>query len=169
MSSRLSPHFIIGTSPHLSIGAYRDATSTAGQHRHRVIAWPDRFQSPVRSPRPTGSAPNPFQFDTRIGKSAGQSDESDEEQGSQNDAQLRRASESSGSEDTPVLPNTPVDSEIAYLDGAVPIGILASHAISSSRDNAGATSDETPKMGKANDAAEGDDVACLCSFSVALQ
>jgi len=110
----------------------------------------------VRSPRPTGSASNPFQLDTRAGKSAGHSDESDEEQGSQNHGQPRRAS--SGSEDTPVSPNTLVDSEIdPYPDDAVPIGLLASLAISSS------TSDKTPKTGKANDAAEDDDIVRLCS------
>jgi len=150
----------------LSIEAYRNATSTSDQHRQNVIAWLDRLQSSVRSPRPTGSASNPFQLDTR--KSAGQSDESDEEQGSQNHEQPRRAS--SGSEDTPVSPNTLVDSEIdPYPDDAVPIGLLASLAISSSRDNAGTTSDKTPKMGKANDAAEDDDIVRPYSFSVALQ
>ena len=152
----------------LSIEAYRNATSTADQHRQNVIAWLDRLQASVRSPRPTGSASNPFQLETRAGKSAGQSDESDEEQGSQNHAQPRRAS--SGSEDTPVSPNTLVDSEIdPYPDDAVPIGLLASLAISSSRDSAGAAADKTSKAGKANAAAEDDDIVRLYSFSMASQ
>jgi len=133
-----------------------------------VIAWLDQPQSSVCSPRPAGSASNPFQLDTRAGKSAGQPDESDEEQGSQNHGQTRRAS--SGSEDTPVSPNTLVDSEIdPYLDDAVPIGLLASLAISSSRDNAGTTQTKRPETGKANDAAEDDDIVRLYSFPVALQ
>jgi len=111
----------------LSIEAYRNATSTSDQHRRNVIAWLDRLQSFVRSPRPTGSASNPFKLDTGAGKSAGQSDE---KQGLlQNHEQPRRAS--SGSEDTPVSPNTLVESEIdPYPDDAVPIGLLASLAIS---------------------------------------
>jgi hypothetical protein len=133
-----------------------------------VIAWLDRLQASVRSPRPTGTASNPFQLEARAGKSAGQSDESDEEQGSQNHAPPRRAS--SGSEDTPVSPNTLVDSEIdPYPDDAVPIGLLASLAISSSRDNTGATADKTPKAGKANAAAEDDDIVRLRSFSATLR
>ena len=103
----------------------------------------------------------------RAGKSAGQSGESDK-QGSQNHAQPRRVS--LGLEDTPVLPNTIVDSEFdPYLDGAVPIGLLASLSISLSRYNAGAMSDKTPKTCKANDAAEDHDIVRLYSFSVALQ
>ena len=122
----------------------------------------------MRSPRAAGSASNPFPPDTRAGKSAGHSDESDEEQGSQNHAQPRRGA-SSGSEDTPVSPNTLVDSEIdPYPDDAVPIGLLASLAISSSRDNAGSATDKTPKTGKANAAAEDDDIVRPFSFSVAL-
>jgi len=67
-----------------------------------------------------------------------------------------------GSEDIPASPNTLVDSEIdPYPDDAVPIGLLASLATSSLRDNTGATSDKTPKTGEGNTAAEGDDVVCL--------
>ena len=132
-----------------------------------MIAWLDRLQSSVRSPRPAGSASNAFQLDARAGKSAGHSDESDEEQGSQNHAQPRRAS--SGSEDTPVSPNTLVDSEIdPYPDDAVPIGLLASLAISSSKDNAGATADRTSKTNKGNAASEEDEIVRLSSFSAAL-
>jgi len=128
-----------------------------------VIAWLDRLQSSVRSPRSSRPASNAFRLDTRANKSEGQSDESDEEQGSQNHEQPRRAS--SGSEDTPVSPNTLVDSKIdPYLDDAIPIGLLASLSISLSRDNA----DKTPKTGEANAAAEDDDSVRLYSFSVAL-
>ena len=107
----------------LSIEAYRNATSSPNQHRQNMIAWLDRLQASVRSPRPTGSTSNPFQLEARAGKSVGQSDESDEEQGSQNHAQPRCAS--SGSEDTPVSPNTPVDSEIdPYRTMLSPLGSL---------------------------------------------
>jgi len=133
-----------------------------------VIAWLDRLQSSVHSPRLSGTASNPFQLDARGGKSAGQSNESDEEQGSQNHGQPRRAS--SGSENAPVSPNRLVHSEIdPYPDDAVPIGLLASLTIGLSRDKAGAASDKTPKTGKATDAAKDDDIVHLYSCSVALQ
>jgi hypothetical protein len=104
------------------------------------------------------------------GKSAGQSDELDEEQGTQNHAQPCHGCASSDSEDTPVSPNTLVDSEIErYPDDAVLIGLLARLAISSSRDNTGATADKTSKAGKANAAAEGDDIVRPHPFSVALK
>jgi len=55
-----------------------------------------------------------------------------------------------------------VDSEIdSYPDDAVPIGLFASLAISSLKDKTAATSDKTPKTGKANTAAEGDGVVRL--------
>lgn len=129
-----------------------------------MIAWLDRLQSSMRSP---GTASSPFQFDTRAGKSAGQSHESDSGQRTQNHAQRRHAS--SSSEDTPVSRNTIVASEIdPYSDDGVPIGPLASFTISSSRDNTSPTADKTPKTGKANAAAENREIVRLYSLSVAL-
>ena len=110
-SSRLSPpSFIIRTSPRLLIDLYRNATSTASQHRQTVTTWLDRLQSSVRPPHPTGSSSNPFHLNMRAGKRVGQSDESDKEQGSQNHAQPLRAS--LGLEGTAISPNILVDSEI---------------------------------------------------------
>jgi|SRR6267142_1649675 len=146
----------------LSIEAYRNATSSADQHRQNVIAWLDRLQTSVRSPGRAGTATNPFQLDTRVGKSGGQSDESDEDQGSQKHAQPRRAS--SGSDDTPVSPNTLVESDIdPYPDDAVPIGLLANLAISSSRDTAGAA---TEKTRKANNSTDDDEVVRVYRFLI---
>ena len=124
MSSRLSPpSFIIATSPHVLIGAYCNATSTASQHQQTMIAWLDRLQSSVHSPRPTGSSSNPFHLDTHAGKHVGQSDESEKEQGSQNLAQPLHVS--SGLEGVPVSPNTLIDSEIdPYPDMPSPLGSL---------------------------------------------
>lgn len=48
-------------------------------------------------------------------------------------------------------------------------GLLASLAIRSSTDNAGATSGKAPKTGKANAAAEQHEIVRLYTFSVALQ
>ena len=145
----------------LSIQAYRNATSSSDQHRQNVIAWLDRLQSSVRSPVRAPSATNPFQLDARAGKAGGQSDESDEDQASQRHAQPRRAS--SGSEDTPVSPNTLVESDIdPYPDDAVPLGLLASLAISSSRD---ATSAATDKSRKVNVSAEDDEVVRVTFLS----
>jgi hypothetical protein len=108
----------------------------------------------VRSP----TATNPFQLDTRPGK-GGQSDESDEEQASQKHVQARPAS--SGSGDAPLSPNTLVESDIdPYPDDAVPIGLLASLAISS-RDTPGVATDKTHK---GNATADDDDVVRLYSF-----
>jgi hypothetical protein len=112
--------------------------------------------APVRS----GTAANPFQFDTRAGKGGGQSDESDEEHASQKDVQGRPAS--SGSGDAPLSPNTLVESDIdPYPDDAVPIGLLASLAISS-RD----TGVAVDKTRKGNATADDDAVVRLCFLSV---
>jgi hypothetical protein len=110
-----------------------------------VIAWLDRLQSSVRSaPARSSSATNPFQFDTRAGKGEGQSDESDEEHASQRHVQARPAS--SGSGDAPLSPNTLVESDIdPYPDDAVPIGLLANLAISSSKDATDVVIDKTRK------------------------
>jgi len=95
----------------------------------------------------SGTAANPFQLDTRIGKGGGQSDESDEEHASQKHVQARPASTGSG--DAPLSPNTLVESDIdPYPDDAVPIGLLANLAISS-RDT-GVPADKTRKE-KADD------------------
>ncbi|KAH9995295.1 fungal-specific transcription factor domain-containing protein [Russula vinacea] len=129
----------------LSIEQYRNATSSNDKHRQNVIAWLDRLQSSVRSaPARSGSAANPFQLDTRAGKGGGQSDESDEEHASQRPVQARPAS--SGSGDTPLSPNTLVESDVdPYPDDAVPIGLLASLAISTSRDASGVAAEKTRK------------------------
>jgi len=111
----------------------------------------------VRAP----SATSPFQLDARADKVGGQSDESDEDRASQGHAQPRRAS--SGSEDTPVSANTLVESDIdPYPDNAVPIGLLASLAISSSRDTPSAATDKTRKV---NAAAEDDEVVWVTFLS----
>jgi hypothetical protein len=103
-------------------------------------------RSPVRAP----SATNPFQLDARAGKAGGQSDESDEDQASQRHAQPRRAS--SGSEDTPVSPNTLVESDIdPYPDDAVPLGLLTNLVISSSRDATSVATDKTHKVNAEDD------------------
>jgi hypothetical protein len=110
--------------------------------------------APVRS----GTATNPFQLDTRVGRGGGQSDESDEEHISQKHVQARPAS--SGSGDAPLSPNTLVESDIdPYPDDAVPIGLLASLAISS-RDTPGVAADKTRK---GNTTADDDDVVRLYS------
>jgi hypothetical protein len=146
----------------LSIEAYRMATPTADQHRQEVIAWLDRLQSSVRSPPVRSSTgPIPFQLDALAGKGGGQSDESDEEPSLRKHAQPRRAS--SGSEDTPVSPNTLVESDIdLYPDDAVPIGLLAKLAISTSRDTAGGAADKTRKENATAD--DDDDVVRAQSF-----
>jgi hypothetical protein len=138
----------------LSIEQYRNATSSNDKHRQNVIAWLDRLQSSVRSaPVRAGTAANPFQLETRVGKGSGQSDESDEEHASQKHVQARPAS--SGSGDAPLSPNTLVESDIdPYPDDAVPIGLLASLAISS-RDTPGVAADKTRK---GNATADDDDV-----------
>lgn len=126
-----------------------------------MIAWLDRLQSSVRSaPARSGSAANPFQLDTRAGKGGGQSDESDEEHASQRPVQARPAS--SGSGDTPLSPNTLVESDVdPYPDDAVPIGLLASLAISTSRDASGVAAEKTRKE---NATADDDDVVRVYSF-----
>jgi hypothetical protein len=100
----------------LSIRAFRNATSSPDQHRQNVIAWLDRLQSSVRSPVRAPSATHPFQLDARAGKAGGHSDESGEDRAFQGHAQP------TGSEDTPVSPNTLVESDIdPYPDDAVPL------------------------------------------------
>ena len=118
-----------------------------------MIAWLDRLQSSVRSaPVRSGTATNPFQLDTRVGK-GGQSDESDEEHTSQQHVRERPAS--SGSGDAPLSPNTLVESDIdPYPDDAVPIGLLANLAISST-ETAGVAADKTRK---GNTTADDDEV-----------
>lgn len=112
----------------------------------------------MRSTPASGSAANPFQLDTRVGKAGGQSDESDEEHASQRHGQGRPAS--SGSGDTPLSPNTLVESDVdPYPDDAVPIGLLAKLAISTSKDAAGMVPDKTRK-GNADD----DDVVRVYSY-----
>jgi hypothetical protein len=114
----------------------------------------------VRSPPAhSGPATNPFQLDTRVGKGGGQSDESDEEHALQRPVQGRPAS--SGSGDTPLSPNTLVESDVdPYPDDAVPIGLLASLAISTSRDATGVAADKTRKE---NATADDDDVVRVYS------
>jgi hypothetical protein len=124
-----------------------------------VIAWLDRLQSSVRSPPASGPATNPFQLDTRVGKGGGQSDESDEEHPSHRHGQARPAS--SGSGDTPLSPNTLVESDVdPYPDDAVPIGLLANLAISTSKDATGTVADK-PRKGNA---ADDDDVVRVYSY-----
>jgi hypothetical protein len=128
-----------------------------------VIAWLDRLQSSVRSP-PERSiiVKNPFQPDPSASKTregGGESEESDEDQTPQQHAPLCRVS--SDSEDTPVSPNTLVDSDIdPYPDDAVPIGLLAKLAISS-RDSA-VPAAEKSRGDNAN--ADDDDVVRIYSF-----
>jgi hypothetical protein len=132
-----------------------------------VIAWLDRLQSSVRShPGRSSANKNPFQQDagaprgnTREG--GGESGESDEEQTPQQHAPPCRAS--SDSDDTPLSPNTLVDSDIdPYPDDSVPIGLLAKLAISTSGDAAGQT--ERTRGDNAN--AEDEDVVRIYSFVI---
>ena len=117
-----------------------------------MIAWLDGLQSSVHS----ASATNPFQLDTRAGNGGCQSDESDEGHASQQHVQARPAS--SGSGNAPFSPNPPVESDIyPYLDDVVPMGLLASLAISST-DAPGVAADQTRK---GNATAEDDDVLRL--------
>ena len=130
--------------------------------------WQDQLQSSMCSPCPMGSASNPFQLDMCTGKGAGL-DELDKEQGSQQNHKQPRCV-SSGLEDMPVSLNTLVDLEIdPYPDDAIPIGLLASLVISSSRDNTGMTLDKMPKTDKVNNAPEEDDIMCLFFFPGVLQ
>jgi hypothetical protein len=125
------------------------ATPSSDHHRQTVIAWLDRLQSSVRSPPVrSGLAKNPFQLDQ------GDSEESDDErkQQEQEHAPPRRAS--SGSDDSPLSPNTLVDDNDPYADEAVPIGLLAKLAISTSNDDPVSAD----KKGKDGDNADDDDV-----------
>lgn len=128
------------------------ATPSSDHHRQTVIEWLDRLQSSVRSPPVrSGPAKNPFQLDTH----AGDSEESDYEQRQrqqQQHAQPRRAS--SGSDDSPLSPNTLVEAEIDQPDEAVPIGLLAQLAISTLRDDP----NSSEKKGKGGENADDDDV-----------
>ncbi|KAI9449290.1 hypothetical protein BJY52DRAFT_1227874 [Lactarius psammicola] len=128
----------------LSIEAYRMATPSSDHHRDTVIAWLDRLQSSVRSPPVrSGPAKNPFQLETR------DSEESDDEQTQQPQQQhMTPRRGSSGTDDSPVSPNTLVEADIdAYADDAVPIGLLANLAISTSKDRPAVSAE---KKGKEN-------------------
>ncbi|KAH9009311.1 fungal-specific transcription factor domain-containing protein [Lactarius hengduanensis] len=135
----------------LSIEAYRMATPSSDHHRDTVIAWLDRLQSSVRSPPVrSGPAKNPFKLDTH----AGESEDSDDEQTQQQHVPPRRGS--SGSDDSPVSPNTLVEADIdAYADDAVPIGLLANLAISTSKDRPAVSAE---KKGRDNADDDDDDV-----------
>jgi hypothetical protein len=132
-----------------------------------VIAWLDRLQSSVRShPGRSSTNKNPFQADAGAGsgntrEGGGESGESDDDQTPQQHAPPCRAS--SDSDDTPLSPNTLVDSDIdPYPDDAVPIALLAKLAISTSGDAAGQAAERT-RGDNAN--AEDEDVVRL-SFSL---
>ena len=127
------------------------ATPSSDHHRKTVIEWLDRLQSSVRTP-PVRSGPvkNPF-------ARAGESEESDDDQTQQEKHVQRRIS--SGSDESLLSPNTLVEHEIApYADDAVPLGLLASLAISSSNDTPAAAE----KKGGEN--ADDDDVVRLPLF-----
>ncbi|KAH9162835.1 fungal-specific transcription factor domain-containing protein [Lactarius sanguifluus] len=139
----------------LSIEAYRMATPSSDHHRDTVIAWLDRLQSSVRSPPVrSGPAKNPFQLDTHAGESEESDDERTQQQQQQQHVPPRRGS--SGSDDSPVSPNTLVEADIdAYADDSVPIGLLASLAISTSKDRPAVSAD---KKGRDNADDDDDDV-----------
>jgi hypothetical protein len=106
------------------------ATPSSDHHRQTVIEWLDRLQSSVRSPPVrSGPAKNPFQLDQ------GDSEESDDEQSSRSRSTRAPRRASSGSDDSPLSPNTLVDDIDPYADEAVPIGLLAKLAISTSKDD----------------------------------
>jgi hypothetical protein len=132
----------------LSIEAYRTATSSGDHHRQNVIAWLDRLQSSVRSPPERSITKNPFQSEASASKGntrerGGESEESDEDQTPQQQHAPPPRS-SSDSEDTPVSPNTLVDSDIdPYPDDAVPISLIAKLAISTLKDSAGQPAERT--------------------------
>ncbi|KAH9024620.1 fungal-specific transcription factor domain-containing protein [Lactarius pseudohatsudake] len=118
----------------LSIEAYRMATPSSDHHRDTVIAWLDRLQSSVRSPPVrSGPAKNPFKLDTH----AGESEDSDDEQTQQQHVPPRQAD---------------ID---AYADDAVPIGLLANLAISTSKDRPAVSAE---KKGRDNADDDDDDV-----------
>ncbi len=123
------------------------ATPSSDHHRDTVIAWLDRLQSSVRSPPVrSGPAKNPFQL-------AGDSEESDDDQTQQPHVPRRG---SSGTDDSPVSPNTLVEADIdAYADDAVPLGLLANLAISTSKDRPAVSSE---KKGRENADDDDDDV-----------
>ena len=125
-----------------------------------MIAWLDRLQSSVRSPPERSITKNPFQSDLSASKGntregGGESEESDEDlTPQQRHAPPRRSS--SDEEDTPVSPNTLVDSDIdPYPDDAVPISLIANLAISTLKDSAGQPAEKT-RRDNAN--ADSDDV-----------
>ena len=127
------------------------ATPSSDHHRKTVIEWLDRLQSSVRSP-PVRSDPvkNPFRF----GPGAGESEESDDDQTQQQQQQREQRHASSGSDDSPLSPNTLVEGDIdSYADDAVPIGLLANLAISSSKDSQAVSAEK-----KGGENADDDDV-----------
>ena len=98
------------------------AKPSGHHHRKPVIEWLDRLQSSVGSPTARHSSiKDSFQLDT----SADESDESNDEQ----TQQPQRGS--GGSPNSIVRPNNVVEPD---TDDAVPIGLLASLAISTSQD-----------------------------------
>ena len=129
------------------------ATPSSDHHRQTVIAWLDRLQSSVRSPPVrSGPAKNPFQLDTHTGDSEESDDEHRQQQ--QQHVQPRRAS--SGTDDSPLSPNTLVEGDIdSYADDAVPLGLLANLAISTSKDDSTVSAE---KKGKGGENADDDDV-----------
>ncbi|KAH9051379.1 fungal-specific transcription factor domain-containing protein [Lactarius deliciosus] len=131
----------------LSIEAYRMATPSSDHHQDTVIAWLDRLQSSVRSPPVrSGPAKNPFKVDTH----AGESEESDDEQTQQQQQHVPPRRGSLGSD---VSPNTLVEADIdPYADDVVPIGLLASLAISTSKDRTAVSAEK-----KGRDNADDDD------------
>ncbi|KAI9450179.1 hypothetical protein F5148DRAFT_1370894, partial [Russula earlei] len=155
-------HYLATT---LSIESYRNTTSSNDQHRQNVIAWLDGLRSSVRSPAHSAPTANPFHLDTRAVKVAGQSDESDEEPRSRN--ALNNALPRQARKMYPVSPNTLIESDIdPYPDDAVPIGLLANLAISTSRNS---TSTALEKTRKENGAADDDEKNILVSIELYRQ
>jgi len=125
-SSRLSPpSFIIRTSPRPLIGAYRNATSIASQHRQTVITWLDRLQS-LCTHRAQQAPPQIRSILIRVLVNVGDSRMiRPRSKDPRTTREPLRAS--SGLEGTPVSPNTFVDSEIdPYPDMPSPLGSLES-------------------------------------------
>ena len=110
------------------------SSPSSDHHRKTAIEWLDRFQSSVPSPPVrSGYVKNPFDIH---GDESEESDDGQTQQLQQHHVQPRRRSP--GLNDSPhilVGPNTLVESDIdAYADDAVPIGLLANLAISTSND-----------------------------------
>ncbi|KAI0263617.1 fungal-specific transcription factor domain-containing protein [Gloeopeniophorella convolvens] len=113
----------------LSIEAYRTATPSADRHRQDVIAWLDRLQSSVRAPAratPTSATTPTAPFAFRA-HGAGEESDSDEPPMSAHTLVEPDALE-------PASAGAGVD----FADDAVPLGLLANLAISTSKDGAAA-------------------------------